>query len=334
MDKAAANCRIPKRRAEICGRFWDIPLIFASQGIEMQVSREVRKKLATLIGSIISRCLREARLIPYILTQEEAVNILVDDPMQFERLLREEMDANVSSGELTITLDALIELGKIDSLDQFEDSSWLKSEAEIASILDLTNQLSRTFAVYLGNASTIFDKSFQDFMNRFRDSMQRASMGVRKVDFTLDDVSVLEDNAESFLKAGEFLQAFMFDRLLTSQILIKQVVNLPAQGFVLREALIRSGLNHPDLWLKLARFVLRISYVSQGAWEDLFPILARLAREKQGLCSSSKLIDLIERDIVFSCNLLCKSYAELRKWSPVQRRTAIESSLAKGGTQA
>jgi len=300
-------------------------------GTEMQTSVEVRKKLATLIGSIISRCIREARMIPYILTQEEAVNILVEDPSQFEKLLREELDTDVSERDLTLKLDALTELGRIDSLNQFENSSWLKSDAEVTPILDLTNQLSRTFAVYLGNASTLFDKSFEDFMGRFRESMQRAGMIIRTVDFTLDDVSVLEENAESYLRAGEFLRAFTFDRLLTSQILIKQVVNLPAHGFALRENLIRNGLNHADLCLKLSRFVLRISYVSQGAWEDLFPILAKLVREKQGLCSSSQLVDLIERDVVFSCNLLCKPYTELREWSPAQRRSAIESSLEKIG---
>ena len=294
-------------------------------------SLEVRKKLATLIGSIVSQCIREARMIPYILTQEEAVNILVDDPRQFEKMLREEFDSDVSEGDLTMKLDALIELGKIDSLDQFERSSWLNSDEEISPILDLTNQLSRTFAVYVGNASTIFDKSFEDFMNRFRDSMQRAGMAVKTVDFTLDDVSALQETAESYLKAGEFVQAFTFDRLLSSQILIKQVVNLPAQGFALREDLIRSGLNHPDLWLKLSKFVMRMSYITQGAWEDLFPILTKMTRAKQGLCTSSQLVELIERDVVFSCNLLCKPYSELREWTPAQRKSAIESSLEKTG---
>jgi hypothetical protein len=301
--------------------------------IAMQASSEIRKKLATLIGSIISRCIHEARLIPYILTQEEAVNILVDDPYQFERLLREELDAaDASEPDLTLKLDALVELGKIDSLDEFEKSSWQKPEPEIAPILDLINQLSRTFAVYLGNASTLFDKSFVDFMDRFRDSMQRAGMAIRTVDFTLEDVSVLEETAQSYLRAGEFLQAFTFDRLLSSQTLIKQVVNLPAHGFLLRERLISRGLSQPDLCRKMARFVLRTSYVSQGAWEELFPVLASLVRDKKGLCSSSMLVDLIERDIVFSCNLLCKSYAELREWSPAQRRSAIESGLKKAGT--
>jgi len=293
----------------------------------MQVSLEVRKKLATLIGSIISRCIREARMIPYILTQEEAVNILVEDPNQFEKMLREELDSDVSEGDLTLKLDALIELGKIQSLDQFESSSWMKSDNEISPILDLINQLSRTFAVYLGNASTLFDKSFEDFMGRFRDSMQRAGMIIKTVDFTLDDVSVLEEDAKSYLMAGEFLQAFAFDRLLTSQVLIKQVVNLPAHGFTLRENLVKSGLNHPDLYLKLSKFVLRMSYVSHGAWEDLFPILAKLTCGKQVQCSSSQLVGLIERDVIFSCNLLQKSYTELRAWSPAQRRSAIESSL-------
>ena len=49
--------------------------------------------------------------------------------------------------------------------------------------------------------------------------------------------------------------------------------------------------------------------------------------EEPSLCSSATLIDLIEQDVVFSCNLLCRSYAEIREWPPDQRRLAIENSL-------
>ena len=41
----------------------------------------------------------------------------------------------------------------------------------------------------------------------------------------------------------------------------------------------------------------------------------------------AKLIDLIEQDVVFACNLLCKSYAEIREWAPDRRRLALEESL-------
>ncbi len=54
-------------------------------------------------------------------------------------------------------------------------------------------------------------------------------MSLKAVDFTSDDVAVLGANAFSYLSSGEFLQAFTFDRLLSSQIMIKEVINLPVQ---------------------------------------------------------------------------------------------------------
>jgi hypothetical protein len=50
---------------------------------------------------------------------------------------------------------------------------------------------------------------------------------------------------------------------------------------------------------------------------------------------ADQLIDLIERDIVFLCNLLCRSYGEIRELSADQRRLAIQDGirnfLEKGG---
>ena len=77
----------------------------------------------------------------------------------------------------------------------------------------------------------------------------------------------------------------------------------------------------------LVKFVIRVSYISHGDWEDLFTVLVRQVNEESSQCSSAKLIDLIEQDVVFSCNLLCGSYAEIREWPPDQRRLAIEESL-------
>ncbi len=295
----------------------------------MQASVEIRKKLAMLIGSLIRRCVQEARMIPHVLNRDEVINLLVADPALYERLVLDEHagKTELSKEDLTVKVDVAKELEKLDKLETFDDSFWDGPEVDLSPVMDLTNQLTRTFAVYLGNAATLFDREFEDFMNKFRQSLQRAGMTLKAVDFTLDDVAVLEANAMSHLSSGEFLQAFTFDRLLSSQIMIKQVVNLPGAGFSLREDLIRHGLQDPDLAPGLIRFILRISYVSQGAWQDLFSILMQLVHDEPGLFDSVGISELIEQDVVFSCNLLCRSYAEIREWSAAERRQTIENCL-------
>lgn len=297
----------------------------------MQTSREIQKKLALLIGHLIRRCIQEARMIPYILSQEEVIKMLVDDPALFERLVQEEQTDQTaySKKDLTAKIDAVSELASLDSLEVFERPFWSGPEVDIGPILDVTNQLTRSFAVYLGNASTLFDKIFEEFMGKFRQSLERAGMTLRAVDFTLDEVAILQEDAGAYLSAGDFLQAFTYDRLLSSQIMIEQVINLPSEGFSLREDLIRQGLNEPRILEPLIKFVLRISYVSQGSWEDLFSVLARLVFQNSGRCTPAHLVDLIEQDIVFSCNLLCASYEELRQQTAAQRKRAIEGSLEK-----
>jgi hypothetical protein len=302
-----------------------------ANGIIMQASVEIRKKLATLIGHLISRCLDEARMIPTVLRREEVINLLVDDPALFEKLVHDEHadHSELSREDLTVKMDAVAELGKMDALKAFDEQFWNGNEIELTPILDLTNQLTRTFAVYVGNAATLFDREFEEFMNKFRQSMQRAGMTIQAVDFDADDIAIFENTAVAYLDGSEFLQAFTFDRLLSSQIMMKQVVNLPPAGFALRENLIRRALKDPKLFSGAIKFVLRVSYISQGSWDDMVPLLLRLIRREPGLCSIAQLADYIEQDIVFSCNLLCNSYAEIRQWPAEKRRQTIESSLER-----
>jgi len=295
----------------------------------MQVSVEIRQKLATLIGRLICRCIDEARMIPTVLQREEIINILVDDPALFEKLVRDEHagHSELSKEDLTVKLDAIAELQKVDELTAFEEKHWNGAEIDLKPILDLVNQLTRTFAVYIGNAATLFDKSFEEFMSKFRQSLQRAGMTLHAVDFSMDDATIFENTAAAYLDDSEFLRAFVFDKLLSSQIMMKQVVNLPPAGFALRENLLRRALKDPKLFSGAIKFVLRVSYLSQGSWDDMVPILIRLVREEAGIGGFAQLIDHVERDIVFSCNLLCNSYAEIRQWPASRRRQAIESGL-------
>jgi hypothetical protein len=295
-----------------------------------QASIEIRRKLATLIGHLISRCLNDARLIPTVLHREEVINLLVDDPDLFARLVREEHhdNAELSKEDLTVKFDAVAELAKLDRLELFAQSLWDGPEIDLTPVMDLTAQLTRTFAVYLGNAATLFDKEFEDFMLKFRDSLQRAGMSLRKVDFSNEDMAVFEETAAAYFASGEFLHAFTFEKLLSSQIMMRQVVNLPG-GYSLKDNLVRRAIKDPALCSSLVRFVLRISYISQGDWDDLVPLLITINSQESGQSGSARLIDHIEQDVVFSCNLLCRSYEEIRQLSTDQRRTAMEAGLEK-----
>ena len=255
----------------------------------MQASKEIRQKLATLIGHLIGRCIKEARMVPTVLHREEVINILVDDPALFVKLVKDEhagQDEH-SKEDLTVKMDAVAELGRLDSLKAFEESFWGEKEIDLEPILVLTNQLTRTFAVYLGNAATLFDKTFEDFMFKFRQSLEKTGMTIVAFDFTMEDTAEFEKTAMSYLSAGEFLQTFIFDRLLSSQIMMKQVVNLP-EGFSLRETLIKHALQDPELHIPLVKFILRVSYVSQGAWDDLLPILVKNIYQETGQCGPAR----------------------------------------------
>jgi len=295
----------------------------------MEVSAEIRNKLATLIGNLICRCIREARMIPYVLNRDEVINILMDDPARFEKLVQDEhaADAELSKTDLTVHMDAVAALGKLESREAFDQSFWEGHEVDLTPILDLINQLARTFSVYLGNAATLFDKYLEEFMDRFRESLQQSGMVLKTIDFSPEDVALLESRAMNFLAEGEFLQAFTYDRLLASQIMIRQLVNLPSTGFTVRKDLIRRALHNPVQFAALTKFVLRVSYVSHGAWNDLFPILLKEVLRDPAPVRAAQLIDIIERDIVFLCNLLCRSYGEIRELSSDQRRRAIEESF-------
>jgi hypothetical protein len=301
----------------------------------MDTSAQIKRKLATLIGHLISRCIREARMIPTVLHSEEVIRILVNDPQLFARLVRDEHSNNseLSREGLTMNLDAVAELGKLDRIEVFEQSFWDDRKVDLAPILDLTNQLTRTFAMYLGNAATLFDKEFEEFMSKFRRSLQRAGMNLRAIDFTLEHMAIFEETAAAYFDSGEFLQAFTFEKLLSSQIMMRQVVNLSAD-FSLRENLIRRALRDPNLCPAVIRFVLRVSYISQGSWEDMVPVLLKLARQESGESIVAQMIDAVERDVVFFCNLLCKSYEEIRQLTPDQRRQRIENSLENYANKA
>jgi hypothetical protein len=297
----------------------------------MQSSPEIRNKLVLVIGDLICRCIEEARKVPFILEQDQVVDILVANPDYFAKLVGEEQRdrTEYARDRLTAKLDAVIELGQFDVLDAFDVSLAGNPGArvDLEEVLKQVNQLTRTFAVYFGNIVTIFEKEFQLFAERFRQHLQQSGMALRPTEFTLRDMTALSERAESYLIAGHFLQAFSFDRVLSSQVISREVAILPSPDYSLSRNLIRNALQDANLCASFVKFLLRTCYISQGSWQDLFGTLVDLVHEEPALLSKSSLIDRIEQDGIFCCNLLCDSFVSVRALPADERRDAIDKRL-------
>lgn len=304
----------------------------------MQTSPEIRNKLVLVIGDLICRCIEEARKVPFILDQEQVVDILVASPDYFAKLVGEEQRdrTEYARDRLTAKLDAVIELGQFEALDAFDVSlaSHTGAEVDLEQVLRQVNQLTRTFAVYFGNIVTIFEKEFQLFAGRFRQHLQQSGMALRATELTSRDMAALAERAEAYLIGGHFLQAFSFDRVLSSQVITKEVAVLPSPEYSLSRNLIRNALQDANLCTAFVKFLLRTCYISQGSWQDLFVILVDLVHEEPALFSKPALIDRIEQDGVFCCNLLCDSFANLRAFPSGERRDAIDKRLNRWRSKA
>lgn len=297
----------------------------------MQVSREIRQRFVLVLGNLICRCIEDARMIPYILGQEQVIEILVRNPTVYEKLVHDEQRdrTEFASDRLTAKIDAVTELGQFEALDDFAVSfaGSGASDVDLDPVLERVNHLTRTFAVYIGNMITIFEKEFQVFMEKFHQSLQQAGIALRVLDLMPEDMVELEKQAGGYLTAGLFLQAFSFDRMLNSQVITNELIRLPSSGYSFNRQLIRRGLKDAGLRSALVKFILRASYVSQGSWQDLFVSLATLVDQEPELYSKEALVEQIERDGVFCCNLLCESFSDLRKWTSGERRATIERRL-------
>ncbi|MBZ5495542.1 MAG: hypothetical protein LAP85_04005 [Acidobacteriia bacterium] len=299
----------------------------------MQASQEVRQKLVMVIGNLVCRCIEEARKIPYILDQEQVVDLLVGNPAFFAELVRDEQHdrTEFSNDRLTAKLDAVAELGQFEALDAFDlsFSSPMDSDADLEPVMEQINKLTRTFVVYFGNMVTIFEKEFQLFMEKFRQSLQQAGMALRATELAPGDMQGLEKRAVACLRAGEFLQAFSFDRLLNSEVIAKELVSLPCSGYSLNRKLIKTAMEDERLCAGVLTFILRACYISQGNWQDLFATVIDLVGREPEVHRRTLLLERIERDGVFCCNLLCESFTNLKKWPPAERTAAIERSLER-----
>jgi hypothetical protein len=304
----------------------------------MQTSPEVRHKLVIVIGNLICRCIEEARKIPYILGQEQVLDILVENPNIFAELVRDEHQDHreYATDRITAEIDAIAELGQFEALNAYDLSfeGRLESAADLEPVLNLINGLTRTFMVYTGNALTIFEKEFQLLIEKLRQSLSLTGTSLRAMELTPTDMAGLEKRAEEYLVAGQFLQAFSFVRLLHAKIITRELVRFPPSGRVLDQALVEIGLADANLRAPLITFILRGCYVSQGNWQDLFDTLVDVIEKEPDGRGRATIADHIEGDGIFCCNFIGESLSSLRRLSSEERKRAIESKLAEFRGQA
>jgi hypothetical protein len=297
----------------------------------MPASEEIRKRLVHIIGSLINRSIEEAGKVPYLLDQEEAVDILVRNPALFEKLVQEEHNdrTEYARAKLTAKLDATTTLGQFEALDAFDMSFHTQTESDggLPSLLEEVNQLSRAFVVYVDNAVTIFEGHFEHFMEKFRHTLRQAGLEMKAIDLAPTDIAEMGKSAESYLAEGRFLQAFLTDRLLTSKVINGKALQLSSPEYSLNENLIQSVVGRSGSFSPLIKFILRACYISQGSWEDLFAVLVKLVGREPGARNRSLLINLIEQDAIFCCNLLHDSFPNLKSWTLQERKLAIGRSI-------
>jgi hypothetical protein len=298
----------------------------------MEVSPEIRHKLVLVIGDLLCRCMEKASKVPYVLDREQVVDLLMENPEFFAELVTEEHRdrSEYSHDRVTAKIDAFAELSQLEAMDAFDLSldGTLSSDAALAPVLEKVNHLTRIFAVYIGNLVAIFEKEFQLFAEKLHRSLENAGLKPEMIVLSPEDMACLEDMAVSFLNQGRFLQAFSFSRLLNSDMIAEELISLQAAGDAINRRLIKGAMNRPELRDSLMVFLLRASYVSQGSWQDLFIMLVELANEEPERADRKTLADIIERDGVFCCNLLCESFVNLKNWPPADRRSAIEAKIS------
>jgi hypothetical protein len=292
------------------------------------LSQTARRKLALVIGQIIGRSIEEARNIPFVLENDEVIDILVRDPDRFNSLINQEQvgKAQFSTGTLTDQLDAVAELGQLEVLDGYDMSfgETNSSEEDLKPAVNLIHHLTRLFAVYLGNTVTLFEKEFDTFVSKLNSSIQSGDRSLEQVRLDPDDMLEIEHIADKYLDFGKYMQAFLVDRLLSMHVVSKKLISLP-QGYSLATKLVERLCHREEAAHPFLTFVLRASYVSQGGWEDY--LVAAVRYSIQHPSWRSVLIGAIERDAIFCCNFLRDSFGNLKHLSSAELHQRIEAEL-------
>lgn len=294
-------------------------------------SQKNKEKLIRILVSLISRSIEEARKVPYLMEQDNLVDILISNPKLYQQMVLEgQIDPQgLSDGKVVVKLDILNEMAEFEGLNNYDMTfvGMVETSSEHSPIFHQIGLLSKMFMAYLSNLITIFEKSYEDFLERYRQTMREVSDSLPQVEVSWDDLEGVRRASKEMLVQGKFIQAFSIGRLLEPEVVGKDLILMTSVENSFNAHLLQILPSDLDLFDRLSRFILRASYISHNYWSDLFDTLVvRVCQDSRSLLRES-LIQHIENDSVFCCNLLHETYENILAWRPGDIRKSIEKVL-------
>ena len=297
----------------------------------MRSSGTVKDKLVRVVLNLARRSIDEARKVPYVVEQDNVVDLFINHPDLYQRLVAEgQLEGDgVPLGKMLVKLDILAEIEEFRSLDRYlvgiNGSNHLESDLE--SLSSQVNSLTKLFLAFHGNMVAIFEREYDHFLERVQKSLDENDGKLQPLMLDQSDFEEVRRTAETYLVEQRFIEAFSLGKLFHPEIIKNLLFRFPQPEHSLIEDLIRESTRDEPTYYSLVKFILRASYLSHNLWSDLFSALLKLVDQDPGMYRRPMVLDILEQDLVFCCNLLHSSYDQLRTLSPEQRRTAVEASL-------
>lgn len=297
----------------------------------MQSTGTVKDKLVRVVLNMACRSMDEARKVPYVVEQDNIVDILINHPDLYEKLVAEgQLEGDgVPPGKMLLRLDILGEIEEFRSLDKYSDDTWdvSRHEADMDRLSSQVNSLTKLFLAYHGNMVAIFEREYDHFLERFQKTLGTGEEKVRPLRLDRSDLEEVQRTAETYLADQRFIEAFSLGKLFHPEVIRNLLFQFPQPEYSLVEEIIRESPGKELAYEALVKFILRACYLSHNLWRDLFSALMRLAEQEPELYQRPKILGLIEQDLFFCCNLLHSTYDQLRSLSAQERKDAIEASL-------
>lgn len=297
----------------------------------MSEQDRIREKLILVLINLISRAIEDARKVPYLMEQDNLVDILINNPDIYQQMVLDGQmeEEGMPTGKVVVKLDILSQMQEFELLDQYDMTlSGMAGQEESSSpVFNQINLLSKMFMAYISNMITTFEKSYEDFLERYRRTLRDAGQQVELVEISWDDLENVRKSAEGMLTSGHFIEAFSFDRLFDPDVVASDLIHFPVAEDTLARRLLLKPPPDVDQYRRLVKFILRACYISHNHWQDIFFALADLADQEPERYHRPLLIELIDEDSVFCCNLLHQTTESLLGWTAAQRQEAIEKAL-------
>jgi len=299
----------------------------------MSEQDRIKEKLILVLINLISRAIEDARKVPYVMEQDNLVDILINNPDIYQQMVLEgqiEGDG-MPTGKVVVKLDILSQMQEFELLDQYDMTlaSMAGHQESSSPVFNQINLLSKMFMAYISNMITTFEKSYEDFLERYRRTMRDAGQPVELVEISWEDLKNVRKSAEGMLACGHFIEAFSFGRLFDPEVVASDLFHFPAADDSLAQMLLLKPPSDIDQYRRLVKFILRVCYISHNHWQDIFFTLADLAEREPERYRRPLLVEMIDQDSVFCCNLLHQTTESLLGWTPAQRQEAIEKALAQ-----